>query len=346
MKDVLVGVYYFAGWWREQPNKWTTAGRDWRSEYPHRVPVLGQYVEADTVEREIEAAASHGVDFFQILWYPQNQPDVHPHLARLNDGLRFFTTARNASKMGFTLEYVNHDPFRLTSDEDWDSACVEWLAAMRHRSYLRVGGRPVFKIHGLHHFFQQNGGDARRVTQRIERMRRLAQSVGVPNPLIGAGVMATGVPDGEAVAAFDYLTTYMDVPNLPQRAEPYPYAQLLALAEEAWRTYATQSAKPYVPYLPAGWDPRPWADPRPSFAFPTREQWKEALLKVKTALHKHDRLGYPKVGGRQKAVLIYAWNEYGEGGIVAPTRGEGYMKLEAIRQVFGENPLDKTAPTG
>jgi hypothetical protein len=32
---------------------------------------------------------------------------------------------------------------------------------------------------------------------------------------------------------------------------------------------------------------------------------------------------------------IYAWNEFGEGGIVAPTRGEQSMKLEAIRAVFG-----------
>jgi hypothetical protein len=33
--------------------------------------------------------------------------------------------------------------------------------------------------------------------------------------------------------------------------------------------------------------------------------------------------------------LIYAWNEYGEGGIVAPTRGEKEMKLEAIASIFG-----------
>jgi hypothetical protein len=35
-------------------------------------------------------------------------------------------------------------------------------------------------------------------------------------------------------------------------------------------------------------------------------------------------------------LLIYAWNEFGEGGIVAPTRGENGMKLEAVRNVFGE----------
>jgi hypothetical protein len=45
-------------------------------------------------------------------------------------------------------------------------------------------------------------------------------------------------------------------------------------------------------------------------------------------------------GGRQGIFTIYAWNEFGEGGIVVPTRGEQTMKLDAIRAVFG--PLTKT----
>ena len=40
-------------------------------------------------------------------------------------------------------------------------------------------------------------------------------------------------------------------------------------------------------------------------------------------------------GGRQGIFTIYAWNEFGEGGIVAPTRSEQTMKLDAIRAVFG-----------
>ena len=31
-----------------------------------------------------------------------------------------------------------------------------------------------------------------------------------------------------------------------------------------------------------------------------------------------------------------AWNEFAEGGIVAPTRGQGYMMVEAIGEVFGK----------
>lgn len=33
--------------------------------------------------------------------------------------------------------------------------------------------------------------------------------------------------------------------------------------------------------------------------------------------------------------LVLLLNEFGEGGIVAPTEGEKEMKLEAVREVFG-----------
>lgn len=35
------------------------------------------------------------------------------------------------------------------------------------------------------------------------------------------------------------------------------------------------------------------------------------------------------------AFTIYAWNEFDEGGIVAPKQGDQYMKLEGIKTVFG-----------
>ena len=89
-----------------------------------------------------------------------------------------------------------------------------------------------------------------------------------------------------------------------------------------------------MPYVPSGWDPRPWKDPRPSFAPPTRGEWTAALKRVKVALDKYPKLGIPVKGGRKRMLLIYAWNEFGEGGIMAPTRGEKEMKLEGVRDVF------------
>ena len=74
MSNVLVGVNYFAGWWEPHPNKWhryanDTEPRDWRLDYPERVPLLGCMNDQATMDAEIPAAADHGVDFFPILWY-------------------------------------------------------------------------------------------------------------------------------------------------------------------------------------------------------------------------------------------------------------------------------------
>jgi hypothetical protein len=335
--EYLVGVYYFSGWWREQPNKYFTAGGDWRTNYPGRVALLGEYNEQATMDREIAAAATNGVRFFQMLWYYQgNAKSGQPHQEKLNEGLRLFLASPNNRQMKFTLEFVNHPPFGIEADSAWESACAGWCDVMKHPSYLRLGGRPVFKVHGADYFFNQNGRDPARVAQRIETLRRIARGAGLPGLLIGGGVMAGAVDIGPAVAPYDFLTTYMDMPNLPPRDKPYPYADLLKFAEAGWDRYARQSPKPYVPYVPSGWDPRPWKDPRPAFELPDREQWLTALRHAKSALDSAPNLGLClDPGKRQKMLLIYAWNEFGEGGMVAPTRADGDMKLRAIASVFG-----------
>jgi hypothetical protein len=330
--DYLVGIYYFAGWWQTSPNKWEIVGHDWRPDYAERIPLLGEYNDQATMDREIVAAAAHAVDFFQILWYPNGGP--------LNEGLRTFKASTNASRLRFTIEFVNHPPFELTTDAQWEAACQEWCGAMKHPSYLRLDGRPVFKIHGLDYFYRQNSDDSKKVAARLDTFRRIAKENGLANPVISSGVMPSGVPSPDRAAPFDFLTTYMDMPNLPQRPEPYPYELLIKHAEAGWIRYAEYGSKPYVPYVPSGWDPRPWRDPRPSFAFPNRKEWTAALDRVKVALDKFPNLGIPVKGGRKKMLLIYAWNEFGEGGIMAPTKGEKEMKLEVLKEVFAPVPAE------
>jgi len=96
---------------------------------------------------------------------------------------------------------------------------------------------------------------------------------------------------------------------------------------------------PYMPVIASSWSPKPWKyskDTRPPYEFPTAEQWERELHRVAYDLHNVPQLGIPRSDGtRQKVFTIYAWNEFAEGGIVAPTEGEGYMKLEGIKKVFG-----------
>jgi hypothetical protein len=338
-KDVLVGVNYFPGWWKPLPNKWQDRrGEDWRLRFPERVPLLGEYNDQDTMNREIKAAAGAGVDFFSILWY-YNPPghERESNVALTESGLTNFMASPEAEHLRFIIEFVNHPPFEVATDADWDHCVQAWLKGLWHPSYLRVGGRLVFKVHGGDFFLQQNGRDPARARARLEALRQAVRQAGLGEMLIGGGVgAAERIGPGHPVAkVFDFTATYMDVPNLKQAAEDYPYETLAQVAREAWQIHATD-ALPYVPHLAAGWCPRPWADPRPCFKFPTRAEWEAELRDMKSGLASAANLGLPLPGGgRQPIFTIYAWNEFGEGGIVAPTHGEQTMKLDAIRAVFG-----------
>ena len=100
------------------------------------------------------------------------------------------------------------------------------------------------------------------------------------------------------------------------------------------------NAVPYVPNVIAGFDPRPWEEEGPSFTFPTRAEWTAALTQARDLVSDPSNrvFGLPDATsptGLQPALSIYAWNEYGEGGIMAPMRADAFMKLEVLAEVFG-----------
>jgi hypothetical protein len=350
-KEVLVGVNYFAGWWRELPNKWHGQGwkigqPDWRPQFPERVPTLGEYNEQATMDREIIAASSHGVDFFAILWYFQ-KPDTKEsqNAPKLNRGLEQFIASPEAHRMKFFIEYCNAPRFSAEGEEQWAQCIPVWIKAMKHPSYLRVDGRLVFKVHGITEFLRANGKDITRCRQRLDTLREAVRVAGLGEMIIGVGVSGqTKRLDAKWPSAtlFDFTGTYMAVPEVGPREAEYPYTTLAAQPRETLEQRVGDPL-PWLPYLAAGWNPRPWTYPdapphyQHFFTFPSREEFATELRNLKDSFAKHPTLGLPKKDGTtQKAFSIYAWNEFGEGGIIAPTKGSGTMMLEAIRDVFGE----------
>lgn len=331
----LVGVSYFAGWWPEAPNKWQTPGTgvDWRERFPARRPLLGEYNDQKTIDAEILAAADHGVDFFAILWYPPStRSKESPMLAR---GLSGFLASPNAGRLRFFIEFCNHPPFTTATEEEWENCIRAWMPALRHASYLRVGGRLVFKVHSAGQFWADTGEKLDVAQARLGRLRQAARDAGLGEMVIGAGGVGPLAPGSWPVKLFEFSGDYMDVPPLPVTEADRPFAELADFLHNL-RVDRSRNAVPYLPVLAAGWNPRPWRDPRPSFAFPTRQQWTDDLRRIRDDLRATPSLGIPRADGAvEKAFMIYAWNEFGEGGYIAPTHGDQRMKLEAIREVFG-----------
>jgi hypothetical protein len=350
--DTLVGVNYFAGWWKELPNKWHGQGwsvkdPDWRPKHPNRVPLLGEYNTQATMDQEIVTAAAHGVDFFMILYYfPKPGAQEVTHAPRLNRGFETFVASKNAGKMKFCIEYCNHGNFSAGNDKEWNECISTWVTAMKHPSYLRVDGRLVFKVHDITQFLRANNDDWELCRKRLGALRDATRKAGLGEMIIGCGITGQTSPLGKKwppAEIFDFTGTYMGVPNVEPRQKDYPFSRLAKQRKSSVKNRESDPI-PWMPYIAAGWNPRPWAHPkgahhhRTFFAFPTRTEFTAELRATEDALSKNPSLGLPRRDGtRQKAFTIYAWNEFGEGGIVAPTKGRGYMMLECIIDVFGAN---------
>ena len=334
--DYIIGVSYFAGWWGRHDG-WAKNLQDARLLYPERVPLLGTLISQETMDREIIAASEYGVDYFQILWYPHYSPDVinTEGAQRLNEGVTFFMDSPENHRMRFSVEYCNHLPFRVTDEDSWKEICAELVSFMHHPQYLRIGGKPMLKIHTIRNFVTDAGG-MRTAMSWITYLRALAREEGVGELLLGAGATASDTFAGAQVLLedFDYIQYYMDIPDFAPREKDYRYNLLMKRALDVAQIRAASPLLPYLPYIPAGW--KPWfGGLGPFFSMPGRTQWRKALSDMKKMVDRNSRLRIPDgTESGQKMINIYAWNEFSEGGIVAPNHGEGYMKLEEIRRVF------------
>lgn len=337
-KEYLVFANYFNGWWRGETTKWATDGEDWRLRYPERIPIAGCYNGADTMRAEIDYASENGVDCFIMLWY-HNAGGKFPDTAALNGGIPDFMNSPNCGKMSFMIEDCNHLPFLTESDEDWERNVSYFVECMKHPSYMRVDGKALLKIHGVYFFAKECGFNAEKAAARIALLRKRARDEGVGELLLCTSA-ATDEELLPYLKLFDYYSSYAaDIPELAKTDEKYPYAYMKDASYQAVEAFKDLR---YVPFVMGGWDPSPWKDPRPSFAFPTESEWRDMLLSMKKWLDEKPWLGIPCAEGRQKAFNIYAWNEYGEGGILAPTLGDGDMKLRVLKEVFSEGTKTQT----
>jgi len=342
--DILVGINYFAGWWPGKASKWLTQwnhpnpGQDWRGDYPDRLPLLGMYNSQESMDKDIVAASDYGVDFFAILWYhcDENVEGRWPNSHLINKGLEYFINSPEAHRMKFFIELCNHPPYNVFQDGQW-AKCVEiWIEAMKQPGYLRIDNRLVFKIHGAGGFLMDCDMDADCTKSRLNFLRQKARDAGLGEMVIAGGNTGLVRQDHWAGDVFDFAGDYMQITELKGKDADYPYNTLADYINQQ-RLEHTKDTIPYMPYMAAGFNDRPWGAGRPSFALPTRQQWLRELKRIADDLNSLPNLGIPKRDGLlQKIFTIYAWNEFGEGGFVAPTRGDGYMKLECIKEVFHE----------
>jgi hypothetical protein len=317
---VRIGAYYFDGWAGERH---VTARL--RTEFADREPLWGWNDDSMAVmERQIDLAADHGVSFFAFCWYWHDDGGAINEAAiradSLHTSMELFLKAKNSDRMEFALLVANHGGFEIKGTEAWKQAADYWMRYLKDPRYLRVDGKPLLII------FNSAGGDR----EGFAYLQEAARKAGLP----GVAIAACG--DGHFDLGYTHRTHYNIIPGYTDGGEAHTFAELTAAHMAQWRGSAKQ---PYIPEVTAGWDARPWESTeghgkRPGWYYPDRtpEQFADALRKAIAWTEQH-----PDQTTQEHTILVYAWNEFGEGGYIAPTKGDPEGKyLKALKSVVEE----------
>ncbi len=333
----MIGAYYFEGWAGrnkfaddpEQPwarNAPTHLTRRMISEFPEREPIWGWRDDSLAImERQIDLAADNGLAFFAFCWYWRDDGRAINKKAIKDDPLHtcleLYLKARNNHRLKFCLLVANHRGAEIKGTENWKQAAEFWMPYLKHPQYVTVGKKPLVIV------FSHVGGDA----EGFACMQKAVKKAGLTEGLAIAG--CGGGDQKTLESGYTHRTHYNVISGYEAKSEPHKFAELAASNREAWGGSREQ---PYMPIVTAGWDKRPWEGPTglkqaENYYYPDRtpEQFASYLRDALKWMDEH-----PDQTTAERIVLIYAWNEFGEGGYIAPTKGDQDGKyLKALRSV-------------
>jgi len=325
-----VGAYYFDGWagrhrLADDPNeKWARTAPDHLTrrmveEFPHLEPVWGWRDDSlKAMERQIDLAADAGLAFFAFCWYwHDNGKSINRKAIRQDSKhscLDLFLRAKNNHRLKFCLMVANHPGFEIKGAENWRKAAEFWMPYLKHPQHLTAGGKPLVIIY-VHAPCNKTS---------LACMQRTARKAGLP------GLAFAGCGGGTPGPEYSFSTDYNVIKGYQKGAERRKFRELVQDHERTWRGSKEQ---PHIPCIIAGWDCRPWETPGGLCSPYYPDRTPKAF-----AAHVHSAADWmrknPDKTTPEQIAIIYAWNEFGEGGYLAPTKGDQDGKyLNALRSV-------------
>lgn len=318
--NILVGAYYFGGWaghkagsesWDKDAPMSSTEKLE--KDFADREPIWGWRDDTDAImKKQINLASKNGIDCFFFCWYwADNGKAINEkEIANrdLHDSMRRFMKAKNNNKMKFALLIANHGGSVISGKENWLKAVDYWADNyFNHPSYLKIEDKPVISVFS-----------SKAVEPFIEDMRQEAIKKGFPGIFI--------ISCNYHSDSFDANSWYNIRESEPGVSTERSYQSYTKFIEYVWNS--KEKDKNIVPNVMVGWDQRPWdsKDKTLHFTGKTPQLFYKHLDSAFKFVQKEDT--------KYKMIIIYAWNELGEGGYLVPTADDPKgMYLRQIKEV-------------
>ncbi len=318
-----IGVYYFPGWTDTPGEPWNPPWEKIKP-YPEREPLIGYYPEKEVwvAEKHIEWAYHYGISFFAYDWYWDGQR------TKLEHALQNHLKAKNSALLKFCLLWANHSAVPKTLKE-FDNMVIYWIDNYFNKTnYYRIDDKPVvfiFSVGQLEINAKKFGEFERTLLDRANSMVKAKgykgiYFVAVTNEKPSDRVESLRINNGfSAYTGWNYVAA--------NGARIDDYNKMVDAYLDCYRA-AAQTARllPYIVPTSPGWDSRPWqGDSSWMRTNPTPDKFETMLVGAKQLMDS---------GKAPKILVIEAWNEFGEGSYIEPTKKWGFKYLETIQKVF------------
>ncbi|MCK5862684.1 MAG: glycoside hydrolase family 99-like domain-containing protein [Candidatus Hydrogenedentes bacterium] len=334
----VVGAIRWDGWHGEESSvglmvEKTLSPKHWH----HRLPFFGRVVGENAVEargntqeimdKEIEYASAAGLDYWAFVTYPEKNA--------LSLGLKQYLSSEKKELIRFCLNLQGG--WESTGGaEAWHEKVKRYVKYFQDPMYQTVlKGRPLvflYSVEGLvGEGLFETWEDAHTA---FDQLREATLAVGIPTPYIVAqGWYPPTLKEQAEKLGIDAIGAYAS--NTGQEAGSY---KALADHTEHWWDAFKETGVSVVPLVTAGWDMRPRVEtPTPWVKGGDIKQYHEAPTPDELAAHLQQALIWCRTNSaaaQAQTVLIYAWNEFDEGGWLCPTIDEGTARLDAVRKVL------------
>jgi hypothetical protein len=304
----------------------------------YRLPLCAKVIAPDNIyidcasqgvmDQEIAYAKHAEIDYWAFVLYEEN--------VQLSQGLKNYLSSNKKVDINFSLitEFE-----RSWLPGNYSKSIDRIIELMSDSSYQKVlNQRPLIYIGFFSEQWLSKWGNSDAVKTAFAEFRQKANEYNLKNPYIV--VMDNDPKRAKQLAdnfGFDAISTYANPGDGGQA--PHQYQMLAANTEQYWRRSKATGAQ-IVPVVMTGWDrrprvenPVPWEQGKgdiskyyqPPTPFELTQHLKKSLDWVKSESN------YTEA----KTLIVYAWNEFDEGGWLAPTALEGTARIDALAAMVG-----------
>jgi len=274
------------------------------------------------MDREIDWAADAGLDYWVFGLPPQTGG-----IRSMGVALSQYLASPKRGRINFCL--ILGGVLKVNEDH-WPAERDRIIRLLREPGYQTVlGGRPLIYV-----FW---GGEY--PWKRFAEFQEAIRAEGLNPYYTFMGWWPGADYRNVSPKGFDAVSNYAAAHDKPR------FADLVGHVEHRYWKRAVDGDTRYIPLVTSGWDKRPrqanlvpWeegAEYRTQKVFPAQPTPAELAAHLRNAITFVNE--HPEVC-EARAIIIYAWNEYDEGGWIAPTRGAdgnpNTERLDAIRTVL------------